>query len=317
MSYDEQILYKVAQMYYIDNYTQTDISSKLSLSRPKISRLLTRAREEGIVQISLNRTPANSAEDLQKCLKDRLGLTNILVVPSVSTEEAENLRAVASASATFFQQFIRDGDKIGVSWGYTLMEIAKALPIASFPKCSIVQIAGNLDNADSTNFANDIIRQFGERMCIDHKTTLPCPILVENSIIVDLLLHDSKISSIIDQINAVDVAFLNVGMLSENNCLCRTGFVTPDDLLRLQNKQSVGCICSRFIDVEGKIADESYNSRTISISLPVLKSVRVSCACIATERKVPALLGAIRGGLVNTVALDSNSAEKLLQYAER
>jgi Transcriptional regulator, contains sigma factor-related N-terminal domain len=317
MSYDEQILYKVAQMYYIDNYTQADISDRLSLSRPKISRLLTRAREEGIVQISLSRTPACSAEDLQLKIKERLGLTNILVVPSVSTEEAENLRAVAGASAAYFQQFIRDGDKIGVSWGYTLMEIAKALPIASFPKCSIVQIAGNLDNADSTNFANDIIRQFGERMGIDHKTTLPCPILVENSIIVDLLLHDSKISSIIDQINAVDVAFLNVGMLSENNCLCRTGFVSPADLLSLQNKKSVGCICSRFIDVDGNIADETYNSRTISISLPVLQKVRVSCALIATERKIPALLGAIRGGLVNTVALDSNTAEQLLKYAEK
>jgi len=317
MSYDEQILYKVAQMYYLDNDTQADISAKLGLSRPKISRLLARAREEGVVQISLSRTPSSSAEMLQTRIKERLGLQNVLVVPSVSADEGENLRAVAGASAAFFQQFIKDGDKIGVSWGYTLMEIAKALPIASFPRCTIVQIAGNLDNADSTNFANDIIRQFGERMCIDHKTTLPCPILVENSIIVDLLLHDSKISSIIDQINAVDVAFMNVGMLSENNCLCRTGFVTPEDLLKLQNKHSVGCICSRFIDIDGRIVDDSYNNRTISIALSVLNKVRVSCACIASERKVPALLGAIRGGLVNTIALDSDTAEQLLLCAER
>ncbi|MEA4895226.1 MAG: sugar-binding domain-containing protein [Oscillospiraceae bacterium] len=317
MSYDEQILYKVAQMYYIDNLTQAEISGTLKLSRPKVSRLLTKAREDGVVQISLSKTPENSAEELQLRIKARLGLANVLVVPSVSANESENLRAVAGASARFFQQFIKDGDKIGISWGYTLMEIAKALPVASFPRSSIVQIAGNLDNADSTNYANDIIRQFGERMCIDHKTTLPCPILVENSIIVDLLLHDSKISSIIDQINAVDVAFLNVGMLSENNCLCRTGFVTPEDLLLLQNKQSVGCICSRFIDIDGNVVDEAYNSRTISIALPVLKKVRVSCACIATERKVPALLGAIRGGLVNTAAMDSDTAEQLLRYAER
>lgn len=317
MSYDEQILYRVARMYYIENLNQAEISNQLNLSRPKISRLLARAKEDGIVQISLNCTPSNTARELEELLKTELGLQNVLVVPSVSADEGENLRAVASSAGEFFQSFIRDGNKIGVSWGYTLLEIAKALPISPFPRSSIVQIAGNLDNADSTNFANEIIRQFGEKMCIDHKTTLPCPVLVENPIIVDLLLHDSKISSIMDQISAIDVAFVNIGTLSENTCLCRTGFVTSEELLFLQSKKSVGCICSRFIDADGEIVDEAFNSRTVGITLPVLKKARVSCACIASDRKVPALCAAVKGGLVNTVALDSNTAEQLLQYAGR
>ena len=314
MGYSEQILYQVAHMYYIDDLSQAEISSRLSLSRSKVSRLLARAKEQGIVQVSLSQTPSNVVCELEELLKDKFGLKNILIVPSVSQSEQDNLRTVVADGARFFQSLIKDGDKIGVSWGYTLLEISKALQVSPFPHSSIVQIAGNLDNADATNYAGEIIRRFGEKMCIDNKTTMPCPIIVESPIIVDLLLHDSKISSIIKQINAIDVAFVDIGTLSEDGCLGRSGFVSLKELLYLQDKKSVGSVCSRFIDAEGEIVDDTFNNRTLSINLPILRDVRISCACIASESKVPALCGAIKGGLVNTVAVDSNTAGRILQY---
>lgn len=316
MGYDEQLLYEVAKMYYIDNRTQAEISEQFNLSRPKISRLLSRAREDGIVQISLTKPSSDGIQELEDRLKELLGLKNILVFPTFSSDEGENIRSMAPIAAKFFTHFIEDGDKIGVSWGYTLLEIAKSLPVSTHSDASIVQIAGNLDNADSTNFANEIIRQFGEKMYIDHKSTLPCPIMVENSIIVDLLMHDTKIGSIIDQINSVNVAFVNVGILSENNCLCRTGFITPDNLCALQSKGAVGCICSRFINIDGELTDADYDRRTIGITLSALKSARISCACIASDRKILPLLGAIRGGLINTIVIDSNSALQLANLVE-
>lgn len=312
----DPILYQVAQMYYIDNCSQIEIAQALSLSRPKVSRLLAKARNEGVVQINL--TPplaAGGTDHIETLLKETFHLKNVLVVPSVSMDEGEYLRTTAAAAAKYFSQFIRDGDNIGVSWGYTLLEISKHLPAKCLSYSSIVQICGNLDNADSTNFANEIIRLFCEKMQIHQKLTLPCPVMVENSIIVDLLLHDSKISSIMKKINSVDVAFLNIGVLNENNCLCCTGFLRPEDLTYLQNKKAVGCVCSRFIDASGEIVDNEYDSRTISIGLPALKKARISCACIASERKIPPLIGAIRSGLVNTIAIDGNTAQKLLLYA--
>lgn len=312
----DPILYQVAQMYYIDNYSQIEIAQALNLSRPKVSRLLAKARNEGVVQINLA-PPLASGETghVETLLKETLHLKNILVVPSVSSDESENLRTTAAAAAEYFSQFIQDGDNIGVSWGYTLLEISKHLPAKALSNSSIVQICGNLDNADSTNYANEIIRLFCEKMQIHQKSTLPCPVMVENSIIVDLLLHDSKISSIMKEINSVDVAFLNIGVLNENNCLYCTGFLHPEDLTYLQNKQAVGCVCSRFIDASGEIVDDTYDSRTISIGLSALKKARISCACIASERKIPPLMGAVRSGLVNTIAIDGNTAEQLLLYA--
>lgn len=316
MGYDSQLMYEVAKMYYMENRTQAEISEQFSLSRPKISRLLAKAREEGVVQISLAKPQSDSTQVLEERLKKLLGLKNVLVFPTASSDEGENIRAMAPAAARFFSDCVQDGDRIGVSWGYTLLELAKALPVSSHSDASIVQIAGNLDNADSTNFANEIIRQFGEKMYIDHKSTLPCPIMVENSIIVDLLVHDSKIGSIMEQINTVNVAFVNIGILSENNCLCRTGFITPADMSCLQSKGSVGCICSHFINMDGSLTDPDYDCRTIGITLTALKNARISCACVASDRKILPLLGSIRGGYLNTIAIDSHSALQLIHLAE-
>lgn len=316
MSYDDQMLYKVAKLYYMDNCTQAEISEAFGLSRPKISRLLARAKEDGIVQITLSKPFADDYGELESQIQEQLGISNVRVLPTVSSDEGENIRSLAPEAAKYFSSFITNGDKIGISWGYTLLEIARSLPVSSHSNTSIVQIVGNLDNADTTNFANEIIRLFGEKMYIDHKSTLPCPVMVENSIIVDLLLHDSKIGSIMEQINSVDVAFVNVGILSENNCLARTGFISPGDLTNLKNKGAVGCICSRFIDLQGNLTDPNFDCRTIGITLPALKNARISCACIASDRKILPLFGAIRSGLINTVVLDSDSATQLLKLVQ-
>ncbi|MGQ9622992.1 MAG: MarR family transcriptional regulator [Candidatus Caldatribacteriaceae bacterium] len=49
-SLDEDLLVRVAWLHYQEGYSQNDIADMLHLSRPKVSRLLDRAREKGIVR---------------------------------------------------------------------------------------------------------------------------------------------------------------------------------------------------------------------------------------------------------------------------
>ena len=46
-------LYRIAKRYYIDNFSQAKIAVEESISRPHVSRLLAKARELGIVRISV------------------------------------------------------------------------------------------------------------------------------------------------------------------------------------------------------------------------------------------------------------------------
>ena len=260
--------------------------------------------------------PCGDVHELEERIRARFGLEHVLVTESPYADDKRALADTVRQAAPFFQGFLRDGDKIGIAWGYTLLKLAEHLQEVSMPASVILQIAGNLDNADSNNFANEIVRHFSQKLGVKSLNTLPCPVVVENSIIVDLLLHDSKISHIINQVNGVDVAFPNIGVLSEENCLWRTGYISTEELQQLHRSGSVGCICCRFINERGEIVDPSLDERTISIGLEALRSARHSCACIASDDKVPPLIGSLRAGLVDVLAIDSRTAETLLAYAE-
>ncbi|MEL6209782.1 MAG: sigma factor-like helix-turn-helix DNA-binding protein, partial [Pseudomonadota bacterium] len=46
---DDDLMVRAAWMYYHDDLTHAEIARKLGLSRVKVTRLLKRAREQGIV----------------------------------------------------------------------------------------------------------------------------------------------------------------------------------------------------------------------------------------------------------------------------
>jgi deoxyribonucleoside regulator len=317
MMMDQLLLYKAAKMYYEENLSQVEISERLEISRPKVSRLLEKARKTGIVNIQIRIPNVVNCEELQQKLMKRFKLEHVLVVSSIHREERLNLENTVKQAAPFFQDFIRDGDKIGVAWGYTLLRLAGHLKLAALPDSVILQITGNLDNADSSTFAHEIVRYFSEKLGVSSRCTLPCPIIVENPIIVDLLLHDTKIANIVSQANKADVVFPNIGVVGQDNCLWRTGYITTEMMHELNKLGAVGCICSRFIDKNGAVIESSLNERTISLSIEALKDARHSFACVANENKVPPLLGCLRSGLVNVLAIDSNTAITLLEYSEQ
>ncbi len=56
------IMIKIAKMYYQQGLTQTEISKRLGISRPTISRLTQDALDQGIVRIEIANIPGDSSE---------------------------------------------------------------------------------------------------------------------------------------------------------------------------------------------------------------------------------------------------------------
>ena len=53
MAYGLKLMYDVASLYYEDNLKQESVARRLNISKYKVSRVLKRAVEEGIVQIRI------------------------------------------------------------------------------------------------------------------------------------------------------------------------------------------------------------------------------------------------------------------------
>ena len=53
MSYNIELLYEVAKLYYIDELKQESIGRRLKISKYKVSRILKKAKDEGIIKIQV------------------------------------------------------------------------------------------------------------------------------------------------------------------------------------------------------------------------------------------------------------------------
>jgi deoxyribonucleoside regulator len=245
-------LVDVAKLYYEDNLTQAEIARYIGVSRPTISRMLSEAKEHGLVKIFIDDATADTG-DVERTLMELFSLQAVRVVSVTPGDEKLILQATARESALFAARFLSSNDCIGMAWGSTLYELAKNLPSLSLPDTRVVQLMGNIDSATVQSYAMEIIKTTSTRLGSEHAFTLPCPIMVDNAIISDILLHDAKISQILQLARNCNKMFINLALPNEQSCLYRAGYVSDADLIELHEAHSVGSFGCRFIDESGTI----------------------------------------------------------------
>ena len=88
---------------------------------------------------------------------------------------------------------------------------------------------------------------------------------------------------------------------------------TANELEELRENGASGVILLHFFDAWGKPIENSLSSRVISMSLGQLRKVDRAVGVAGGRRKYAAILGAIRGKLINILITDQFTAQKLVE----
>ncbi len=123
----ESIVIEAAWLYYHDGMNQTEIASHLGVSRATVVNYLQEAKERGFIRISLA-PKAFTTHRLAEEMRERFGLAAVYVVPDGTGTEEDALLRVARGAAEWLPSLLEPGDKLGVSWGRTVYEMAEAMP---------------------------------------------------------------------------------------------------------------------------------------------------------------------------------------------
>ena len=116
MTADRDLLVQVSRLYYELGETQTEVADRLGVTRPQVSRLLKRARAEGIVEIRI--VDSDTAESpAAEALVRRFGLDAVHLAPSLSGPEDLTRRMVGRSAAQVLRANVRDGAIVGVGDG--------------------------------------------------------------------------------------------------------------------------------------------------------------------------------------------------------
>ena len=184
-----RLITKVARMYHERGVRQTDIADTLHLSQARVSRLLKRAAELGIVRTVVAVAPGVHTE-VEEALEETYGLSEAVVVDVDGTDD-EIIAALGSAGATYLETTLTGGERIGVSsWSQTLLAVVDRMRPFRVPGAeSVIQLIGGLGAAAVQTQGNRLLTEFA-RLVGATATFVPAPGLVGSKTIRDSLLDD-------------------------------------------------------------------------------------------------------------------------------
>jgi len=309
---DYRLLQKVSKLYYDNNLTQKEISGRLKISRPKVSRLLTQAKDFGIVKITISGIPGIHT-DIENALENKYGVNEVYIVEvsdpqsqiAVSTE-------IGVAAADYFVRAVTDPSIIGISWGTTLRAMADSIPNMDYRKSELIQVLGGLGLPESEAHATYILRrmvaQIGSKL---HLLNLPG--ILDHASVKQAVLSESYVKEVYALFKKLDVVFLGLGAPTPESVIMRDGTIlTEEELKMLLEKGAVGDIALRFLDKDGNIVQSEINDRVIGISLEELKNTKQVIGLAGGPGKVGIIRAALRGKFINHLITDHLTGEKLL-----
>lgn len=316
-SADKGLLAKIAKLYYLDDLSIIEIAKIMGMSRQRCSRLLKKAKEEGVVQIEVIDPSQEGVRNLEKQIEEKFGLCKAHVV-SVFSKDSDLIRkAVGEAGARFFLKAIAPGNKIGVAYGRTLYELVRYVRpsfIREDLNLSVVQLMGGLSRISANVFATEIPKRLAEALNAQ-VYYLPAPAFTKDRITRDAMLKDENVQATLKE--KIDLALVGIGSVSPSAMLIQTGAITAEEYQELLAQGAVGDICGTFFDVSGKIVEFSGNERRIAVSLDDLRNKCPLVVGVAGGlEKAEAILGALRGKFLHVLIVDSLTAGEILRKLE-
>jgi len=310
-----RLMTKVARLYYEENLRQSEIAEQLGLSQTTISRLFSRAREEGVIRITVN-TPKGTFLDLEKELIARFGLRDAIVVDCQNADDGERIQRFLGSAASFYvESIINSGEVIALSsWSSTLLALVDSMHRIPRKKgIKVVQPLGGVGNPSAEIHATRLTSRFAD-LVQGEAVFLPAPGVVESKATRDAFLKDAFVQQVMSLYEHVTMALVGIGSVSPSALLAQSGNAfSPEELNTLREKNAVGDILLHFYDSEGMPVRSFLDERVISMELEQLKKVDRSIGIAGGSRKFAAIRGALRGNLINILVTDSRTAGNLIQ----
>lgn len=305
----------VARMYYLEGLGQGEIASIYGVSRSTVSRMLTAARERGIVRISVDEFDPRD-RDLEDRLKDCLGLRNAIVTRAPGVSPASVRRAVGYFAAPYVAEWIASQRLIGVAGGRTLAELVHHIePQDHGSGPAFVQVLGTIGTSPGRIDASEQCRALARKFRGTFRT-LNLPAYAQSRHVRDVFLSHDEIQAIWRAFGSIGLALVGLGTVDTSAFLDR-GVLDAAAIDEIRAAGAVGEVCGRFFDEEGRECSTSFRDRVIGVELDVLRACPDVVAVMSGPTRGQAMQAAVRGGIVKSVVVDQAGAQSILDAARQ
>jgi deoxyribonucleoside regulator len=302
---DVQQLIQASRLYYELGETQSRVAELLGVTRPQVSRLLKRARAEGIVEIRIV-DEAASASPSAELLRTRFGLAAVHLAPALVGPEEVTRRMIGRLGGDVLRAAIRDGAVVGIGDGASISAVADAVA-AEEPfhetGATVVPLCGGYWFGGP---AREPFRRVADGIG-GVPISLLAPGLVDDPATKTALCAHAGVRRILELWERLEVAAFGIG-----GPVWSAAALGTDVATELDRSGAVGEVLVSPFDVRGRLVCPALRDRTIGFDAAELDRVPVRIGVAGGAGKVRPILGALRGRLVTTLVTDQPTADAVL-----
>jgi len=280
-----------------------------------VTQYLKKAREMVLVKISVE-TDYHSCFDKEQQLSRLLGLKEVVIAPSANSEE-ETGKNIGIAGAAHLKGLLVADDVLGVAWGRSIYNMAQSLSQVKPEgghQIEVIQLMGGLAQSGRMN-PEEIVKEVASQLGA-MGTWLNTPAVVSNRETRDMLMEDRAVARVFEKAKTCTKCLLGLGDVDDTASLRETGAISAEGMQELREKGAVGDILSWFFDVDGNEVISSLSERILSVPLEGIKRVPERIAFTTGPQKTKAIVGASRGGFINALVTDENTADSVIEYLQ-
>ena len=296
----------VARKYYLEDQKQSDIARDLGVSRPLVSRMLSEARELGIVEITIHEPGAREARLLER-LQLSSSIRGGVLVEEGATADATNRLLSQGAMELLRELGVR---RLGVGWGYLIGQLVSWLEENPQPSSTITDICPLVGNASipARNYqSNENVRLMAQQMgATPHFLYLPA--LPESLEEKQVLCSTEVYRQIHQQWETLDTALVNIGDYPSSPdfaSLVRYGSL-------LQRQRACGRMLIYYFNEDGFVI-QSEQDFAIQIPIEILKRCPNIIGVCSANTSAKALCGALKSGFFTHLVARSELIKTLLE----
>ncbi|RYB93441.1 MarR family transcriptional regulator [Nocardioides oleivorans] len=313
---DPATLLAAARLYYQQDRSQAEIAATLGTSRSNVSRMLTEAQRQGIVEIRIN-DPEGRVHELEDELRTTFGLSEVRVahtrnVPGLRVEDA-----VGTQAARLLLDELKDSMTVAMSWGHALQSMVYATTADhEHHRVTLVQLVGGLSSISNEISGQELVRELAVRLGAEYRF-LHAPATLESSTSRDALLAEPSITDALDDAKSADIAFIGVGTPTHgsSSAILDSLSLSPAERDEFWSHEPVGDVAARYYNAQGTPIRGGVDDRVLGISLEDLLEIPNVVGVASGRAKAPGVLGALRGRIIDSLVCDEALARSVLSAA--
>ena len=312
MQNNEFVLFQVLNCYYELNMTLEEISKQFNISKSTLSRIINSAKSDNLVKTHIS-FPQWFNTKKQNVLMKYFPDVHIIVTDCNVNDAKQQYRYLVNVfSASFVENHLNNDLSITVTGSKTLKDVAsRIVPLNKKEGLKWIPMLGGLNPIYSDYSAADICRAFSN-VCGGESYLLNAPAILDNDLVYDYLKKLPMIKDVLEASSCADIALTGIGTTNKFYAHVSEDFFNKQDEEFIKKSGAVGNISGRFYNINGEPIEYFMDKSIIGLELSEIKKIKTTISIASDIKKKKSIIGALRGGYIDILYLDSITATAVI-----